>query len=44
MGLKNRTPDGRRAGAKSRAHNPKNYYYYMTIMIFFFGLDKPLFR
>eukprot|EP00970_Alexandrium_tamarense_P011339 scaffold2457_cov110-Alexandrium_tamarense.AAC.3 len=26
-----------------RAHNPKNYYYYMTTMIFFIGLDTPLY-
>jgi hypothetical protein len=38
-GLKNRTPDGRRAGAKSRAHNQKNYDYLKKKHDFFVGSD-----
>ncbi len=33
------TDDGQ--APNHRAHNPKNYYYYMIYVIFFFGLDTP---
>ena len=33
------TDDGQ--APNHRAHNLKNYYYYMIYVIFFIGLDKP---